>query len=149
MQMQACDVTRAARGWLGVPFAHQGRSRCGVDCLGLLVMVASELGLAFENKTARACDEVTYGHRPDTQRLYQALARYLVPVDRQIMAPADIALMQVEGLPQHLAIISDYPQSGQLGMIHAYAPARKVVEHRLCEHWRTQLHAAFRLPHLS
>lgn len=35
----------AARGWIGVPSRHQGRSRAGVDCIGLVVMAARDCGL--------------------------------------------------------------------------------------------------------
>jgi cell wall-associated NlpC family hydrolase len=35
----------AARGWIGVPSMHQGRSRAGVDCIGLVVMAARDCGL--------------------------------------------------------------------------------------------------------
>lgn len=34
----------AARGWIGVPSRHQGRSRGGVDCIGLVVMAARDCG---------------------------------------------------------------------------------------------------------
>ncbi len=35
----------AARSWIGVPWAHQGRSRAGVDCIGLVVMAARDCWL--------------------------------------------------------------------------------------------------------
>ncbi len=143
------EIVATARRWIGVPFCHQGRSRKGVDCLGLLVMIAHENALLFNGHGAHTHDATTYGHRPDTQLLMAGLCRHLHRIEAAAMQPGDIALMRVDHLPQHLAIISDYPEHGHVGMIHAYAPARKVVEHRLCEHWRTQLHAAFRLPHLS
>jgi hypothetical protein len=34
---------------------------------------------------------------------------------------------------------------GEMGMIHAYAPARKVVEHRYDPQWRRQTYAAYRI----
>lgn len=143
------EVIAQARDWIGVPFAHQGRSRSGVDCLGLLVMVAQGLALNFQCRPVRDCDDVTYGHRPDTVQLRAGLCAYLEPLSITAMQPADIVLMRVEHVPQHLAIVSDYPEPGQRGMIHAYAPARKVVEHRLCERWSSAIEAVFRLPQLS
>ena len=38
-------IAITARTYLGVRFVHQGRSIQGVDCLGLLMLVAQELGL--------------------------------------------------------------------------------------------------------
>jgi cell wall-associated NlpC family hydrolase len=32
-------IVSAARSWLGVPWRHQGRTRQGVDCAGLVVLV--------------------------------------------------------------------------------------------------------------
>lgn len=143
------EIVATARRWIGVPFSHQGRGRNGVDCLGLLIMIAQENRLMFTGETARAHDVTVYGHRPDTQTLMAGLCRHLQRIAPADMRPADIALMRVDGLAQHLAIITDYPQTAHLGMVHAYAPARKVVEHRLCEQWQQSLHAVFRLPQLS
>ena len=39
-------VVAQARAWLGTPWRHQGRSPRGVDCAGLVVLVARALGLA-------------------------------------------------------------------------------------------------------
>jgi cell wall-associated NlpC family hydrolase len=35
----------AARGYIGVPCRHQGRSRRGLDCIGLVVVAARDCGL--------------------------------------------------------------------------------------------------------
>ena len=40
------EVLAEARSWLGVPYLHQGRSRLGVDCVGLLIMVARGIGIS-------------------------------------------------------------------------------------------------------
>ncbi|MFZ4541774.1 MAG: hypothetical protein ACOYNL_08215 [Rickettsiales bacterium] len=61
---------------------------------------------------------------------------------------ADIVLLKIEGLPQHLALIRDYTMACELGMVHAYVPARGVVEHRYGLQWRRNTYRAYRLPHL-
>jgi cell wall-associated NlpC family hydrolase len=39
-------IVDTARGWLGVPYRHQGRRKDkGVDCVGLIIGVGAELGL--------------------------------------------------------------------------------------------------------
>lgn len=146
------DIVTAARGWLGTRFAHQGRVKAtaqhkgGCDCLGLLVGVAKELGLRRREGTAlRALsdyDRTDYGHIPDGARLQFLLEEALVPVTVQEVEPGDILLFRFDGNPQHLAIVSDYPQG--LGIIHAYAEARKVIEHRLDEAWRGRIVRAYR-----
>lgn len=142
-------MVRAARCWIGVPFAHQGRSRAGVDCLGLLVMVAEELHLDFDGLRALACDDTAYGHRPDVKKLYAGLSRYLIRTQSTERSVGDIVLMRIDGAAQHLGIISDYPLPANDGLIHAYAPSRKVVEHRLCGEWQNNIAALFRLPQLT
>ena len=36
----------AARGYIGTPFRHRGRSRLGVDCVGLGVLAYADCGVA-------------------------------------------------------------------------------------------------------
>ena len=139
-------VVACAREFLGVRFAHQGRSRAGLDCLGLLLATAAAAGMYFDGTEACALDVPTYGLRPDTALLKHQLDRFLRPIAADALAPADILLLHVQGSPQHLAILSDYPATGTLGMIHAYAPARKVVEHRYDARWQRATAACYRLP---
>ncbi len=148
--MEPSDVVRAARGWLGTRFHHQGRIKKshthagGVDCLGLLVGVAAELKLRQpEGLLLHEFDEQDYSHLPDTARLKCALDTLLLPLGSNPIQPADIVLLEVDGRAQHLGLISDY--AGGLGMIHAYAPARCVVEHALDEYWLSHLAGSYRL----
>lgn len=139
-------IVACARGWLGTRFHHQGRIRKtgqhkgGVDCLGLLVGVAAEMDLRGADGRALAlADRVDYPHRPDSAQLRKRLAEVLVEIPCGGIAEGDVVLLRVDDSPQHLAIITD------LGMIHAYAPARAVVEHELDGWWRARMEAAFRV----
>lgn len=144
----AMDIVAHARTLCGVRFAHQGRTREGLDCLGFLMLIAEEMGLRFDDASVFVLDVPSYGARPDTQLLQHKLGTHLTPIAREQLRPADIALMKIDGLPRHLALISDYPFAGELGMIHAYAPARQVVEHRYDREWQRSTYAAYRLPQL-
>jgi hypothetical protein len=46
----------------------------------------------------------------------------------------DLALFKVRENQQHMAFLTDYENT--LGMVHSYAPARRVVEHRLVKAFR-------------
>lgn len=144
--LKICDsaVIAAARGCLGTPFHHQGRlKQVGVDCLGLLICVAKDLALTNSNKTALAeYDALDYGHYPDEKRLYQGLMSQLIKISSP--KPAAIGLFKIDGSARHLALFGE--KDGALTLIHAYAPARKVVEHRFDESWQTRLVAVFSLP---
>jgi len=138
------NIVQAARGWIGTRFHHQGRlkktntDRGGVDCLGLLIGVAGELNLPFSHY-----DKTDYSHYPDTQKLKENLSAALQQIAVNEIKAGDILLFNVDNNPQHLAIVSD--MSGELGIIHAYAPARAVVEHGLDAWWRERIVAAFRI----
>jgi hypothetical protein len=143
------EVIACARQFAGVRFAHQGRSAAGLDCLGLLLLTAQGLGLQFDAQGVEALDVPHYGTRPDAMMLKQKLDTHLLPIGNAQVREADIVLLRIDGMPQHLALITDYPMVGELGMIHAYAPAREVVEHRYDAHWRRQTYRAYRLPQLQ
>lgn len=138
-------IVACARAHAGVRFAHQGRhAATGLDCLGLLLVAAEAAGVRLQGLPPIALDDRQYGARPDTDYLQRMLARHLQPVAHPEFG--DVLLLRVEGRPQHLALVTDYPAQGELGMIHAYAIARRVVEHRLDEAWRANIAQVYRLP---
>lgn len=141
---QANDIVAQARGWIGTPFHHQARlKKVGCDCLGLIVGVVDELELKDKNGVRLAAyDEVTYSKEPDGEYLIKKLVDVLIEIPPEEMRAGDLALFKVRENPQHLAILTDY--EGGFGMIHSFAPARRVVEHRLDDDWRARLVKVFR-----
>lgn len=138
------QIVATARSWLGTRFHHQGRlkksenNKGGVDCLGLLIGVSVELNLPFTEE-----DETNYSHSPDTKKLREKLAHSLQGISISEINSGDILLLNIDGQAQHLAIVSDMADG--LGIIHAYAPARAVVEHPLDTWWREKIVVAFRV----
>lgn len=124
-------IVDAARRYLGVRYRHQGRSLAGMDCAGLIVRVAQDLGI-------KAIDMEGYGRTPDGNALKETLGSQAIPV--RFHHRGDILLMRFDSDPQHLAIVTEY------GMIHSYAGARKVVEHRIDEQWAKRIVAAYAFP---
>lgn len=131
MSVTRADIVAAARSYLKVRWHHQGRSRAGVDCIGLVVVVAHQLGLS-------RADVADYGRLPDGKALRGLLAQHLM-ITRDAQ-PGDVLLMRMERNPLHVGIVSD------VGLIHAYAPMRQVVEHRLDDLWRARVVSAFSFP---
>jgi NlpC/P60 family putative phage cell wall peptidase len=140
----ANDIVSHARAWVGTPFHHQARLKGkGCDCLGLVVGVVDELGLKDKNGVQLAAyDEVTYSREPDGAYLTEKLTGLLFEVPVEEARAGDLGLFKVRENPQHLAILSDY--EGTLGMIHSFAPARRVVEHRLDDDWKLRILKVFR-----
>lgn len=130
--MTAAAFLEQAQALLGTPFMHQGRSRYGVDCIGLVVLAAQRAGLDV------SADQPGYPRDPNGL-LQPALARRLVPVDgaRQ---PGDVLLMRFAEEPQHVAI-----WDGAM-ILHAYARAGRVVRHHLDARWTRRLVATYRFP---
>ncbi len=154
MDDTSARVIACARTWIGTRFHHQGRLKRnqqhagGVDCLGLLIGVARELNLLDrQGRPIADADELAYPHYPDGIKLLNTLRHYMTEIPLSALAPGCIALFRMDAMPQHLGIISDYMGSDkpELGLIHAYAQARKVVEHRLDEYWREKIVVVFKL----
>ena len=141
----AATLIACARQCIGVRFAHQGRTHEGLDCLGLLIVTAQISGVRIQGMDAAALDVPHYGTRPDASLLKHKLDTHLQLIAQSQVEEGDVVLLKVDGVPQHLALITDYPMAGELGMIHAYAQARKVVEHRYDAHWRKQTYAVYRI----
>ncbi len=138
------QIVTQARTWLGTPFHHQARLKGkGCDCLGLIIGVVDELGLVdSRGQPLAGYDEVTYSKEPDGAYLLLKLTALLDEAPLAQAQPGDLALFTVRDNPQHLAFLTDYENT--LGMIHCYAQARRVVEHRLDDDWKQRLVKVFR-----
>lgn len=126
------DIVLIARGYVGTPFRHQGRlPGLALDCAGVVVCVANALGLED------GFQEVPYGKHPHGGTLQRLCDAHMDRI--ALYAPGDVLLMAWESEPQHLGVASD------IGIIHSYASARKVVEHSLDPVWRSRIRGAYRL----
>lgn len=127
--MTPADFIAAARSYVGVPFRHQGRTRHGVDCIGLVVCAARDIGLTLADRT-------DYPRDPNGL-LPLEMARQFAPVEST--QAGDILLMRFRGEPQHVAILAGAT------LIHGYASIGRVVEHGLDAKWRRRIVATYRL----
>lgn len=118
-------LVEAARGYLGVPWRHQGRSRLGVDCAGLIVLACRDAGIPVTDLKA-------YTRHPWRDGLVRVLSENFTRVDGPAQ-PGDILLFRYTREPQHLAIATDR------GMIHSHLGAPGVVEHDLDKFWADRL----------
>lgn len=118
------DVVAEARTWIGVPWVHQHRSRRGVDCAGLIICVARDLGLLPAD-----FDLNGYSRRPDGT-LLAVCDEHMDRIDRSAMQPGDVLVVATEHDPQHMGILGDYRHGG-LSLIHAASKAGRVIETRL------------------
>lgn len=125
----------AARSYLDVPFMHRGRSRRGVDCIGLVALALADVGRT-------SSDRRLYGKDPTKDGLRDALVEHFgKPVKEP--KPGDVVLMQWHLMPNHVAIVGDYYLGG-LSLIHAIKQNDRVVEHRLSDPWPRRIVDGFR-----
>lgn len=125
-------IIEEARKLLGVPFKHQGRNeKCGVDCVGIAVIIAKKLGLKIEDNTS-------YGVWPNNYQLINEIKKAgLKKVENP--KPGDILIFKIKKYPQHLAIMTDK------GILHAHQAVGKVVEHTFTDKWKKRLVGVYRL----
>lgn len=128
-------LVATARSYLGTPFHHQGRAPgIGLDCAGVVVCVAHELGLS-------SADVRGYPRQPDPMRFRALLREHLVELPGE-GAAGDVLTFWL-GREQHLAIVTGL---APLRILHAYQPAGMVVEHDCNPWWLGRARGWFRYP---
>lgn len=113
-------IVAEALSWEGVPFRHQGRSRSGVDCVGLGICVGRALGLLGDY------DILNYRRNADGADLLREFRGQMgreKPINRA--AEGDVLLFRDRQFTVHVGIVIDVAPRVQI--IHAYATARKVL----------------------
>lgn len=109
------DVITVARTWIGTNYEHQHRVKGhAVDCVGLVIGVARELGLV-----AKDFDVEPYPRKPDGKTLLAQCARFMTPVPDEDVKPGHILVLEYRRDPQHMGILADYLHGG-FSLIHAY-----------------------------
>lgn len=131
----ADDVVAAARGYLGVPWRHQGRSRAGLDCAGLVVLVGRDLGLT-------TYDAGGYRREPDGQRLVAHFRAAMDPVPVSLMVPGDALVFADAAYPCHVGLLAH--RSDRPSLIHAHALRRRVIEEPYAGEWPAKVKFCFR-----
>ena len=133
-------IVTTAQSYIGTPYHHQGRQRgVGVDCVGLLVGVAKDLGLQHTDST-------TYEQDPEPGLILEYLEAWCDRVEPEDARPGDVVAFWVtEGAgPVHAGVLTP------TGLVHCWnrASPRKspptVVEHRFVGYWKEHAHSFWR-----
>jgi Cell wall-associated hydrolases (invasion-associated proteins) len=103
----------------------------GLDCAGLLLVVAHDLGLTD-------WDCVNYSRQVDCDFLRECVERFCDRVEGEMQA-GDVLLLSIHRHPQHLALYA-----GEGMIIHAHESAGRVVLHRFDRFWERRLEAVYR-----
>lgn len=133
MTVTPAQVIEEAHGWLGVPFRHQGRTRTGVDCVGLIIGVCQALELLpskFERRD--------YGRLPTRGELDAKIMQHCTRARRPV--PGCLLAIRWNKDLAHVALYTGTT------LIHAYESAGGVVEHGFRGAWTKLVDSAWRLP---
>lgn len=142
MTIKRADIVAAAREYLDAPFLHQGRTKQGIDCLGLIKVVGDAVGYSLvipEN----------YSRAPNGLALLRGTEERLFKPERQgfnFIKEGDVVLSWgwQDGVPQHFSIATTL--FSKRAMIHAFERAGKVVEHNVQPIWGKRYVATFCFP---
>lgn len=136
--MDRSAVIEHARSYIGTRWKHQGRTREGVDCVGLIVNSMIANGKPVDDFTG-------YTRRPSSDKfLTYFLDRGGVYTKKQNVAEGDILIFSEKSYPCHVGFYSI--KNGNPHLLHAHLPKRKVVEEPFAEIWHKKLVAVITLP---
>ncbi len=158
-QVRPTDIVAQARKYVGTPFRIQGRARAEgrtrsetIDCAGLLVCVAEDLGLADRAGAKILRTDYMDRRREDqTSFLGEECERRLQAKDEKAALEAgDVVTLKAPNAISHCGFLGE----GKYGLtlIFAYpvrmtgAIAGRIVEVRFDERWRGRLVKAFTFP---
>jgi hypothetical protein len=141
----AADVFEQARKYVDTPFLDKGRRLGqGVDCVGLVLCVAEDLGIKdrFGIPILRA-DYTDYAKQPSDSFVHETCKERLElqPVGKAF-APGQIVSMRIPVFPCHVGILA--LRGEDLYLIHAYdSGLRKVSEIIFDAAWRRRVVGTF------
>lgn len=123
------EILTEARSWMNTPFHHQASVKgVGADCGGTVKGIYRNLGADVADVP------VDYARTPANSIIEKVLSKRATKTSEP--KPGDIILFTMLREPQHLGI---YTESG--GVIHAYEPFGKVVEHSIDAKWKNRIHS--------
>lgn len=122
------EVVAAARAYDGVRWVHQGRSKAGIDCAGLLIRVHLDLGLPVR-------DMQGYKRTPDGLLFLNNIRSQTVIAPAPL--PGTICVFKETLLPCHVGFFTE--KHGVIHILHSFAPQGKVIEEPYDHYWPAKL----------
>jgi len=130
------DIIIKARSWVGINFKLRGRTRNGIDCIGLISAIGNELKLIDYDFTEYQINS----HGLIKDHLNKA---GLFEVKKDDMLIGDILNISIKNRPMHLSILSTTEK-----MIHTNQIENNVVECYL-PNKRNRITRVFRYPNIE
>lgn len=129
-------IVELARSLVGVPYRHMGQDKTGMDCLGVAVWIARQIGIEVPHIGE-------YSRVPSGRRMILGFRQHAIPIRLSEALPGDFLHMAFTQQPQHVAIITSV---NPWRVVHANSVDGKVVEHSLNTEWLSRVRGAYRFP---
>lgn len=130
-------IDSAVPMFLGIPYRHGGRTKDGLDCLGLVYLFYQQLGVRIPDGDGTPYPADWY--KKDAGRLQRGIETLGNPVSLSDLKPLDLVYFKIGGLISHLGVVV---KPGKF--IHVMKD-RKVEVSPLNLFWRRYLAGARRL----
>ncbi len=139
MHVKANDIVYVANGLVGVRYRKQGRNSSGLDCAGLIIVIAHLLDISDKDTTA-------YSDSPNVEEF----TTFMLETGCKQLSygqheHGDIIRLNTAGWPVHLGVY-EIDEWGQEWYIHAYAHHRKVTRDPLTDLVKAQISSVWRFP---
>lgn len=134
--IDAQQIQAEARRWVGVPYVHQGRTRFGVDCIGLIICVRC----AIEEWASGKAETRNYARVPKDALLLQRFEQHCTRIERPEAGCVILIKWPAAKTPAHAGFWCDG------NIVHAYQRADRVIETGYRAHWLRDTHSLWRLP---
>ena len=150
MSIKRNQVVECARSYIGTPFAHAGRVKGrALDCVGLPLMVAGDLGLKdTSGEPLHGRLYTAYTPQPVTTIVLDLCMKHLKRKGLQDLKPGDVLVMKVPSTPCHVGIFTEM-KDGLMYFVHAYTGADGTVEQPVDARWKRRIVAAFEFPNVE
>jgi len=125
---------------MDTPFKHQGRSKAGIDCVGLQVFAGLAAGAVINDFT-------DYSLYPNPEQLLKNFEEQMDPIPAHEAGPGDVPIFWIKErkVPKHVGILTTGPY-----FIHTHSSIRvgkqkgKVCEVTLDDRWAPRVHSFWR-----
>lgn len=106
------EIIAELRTYRGTPWVHQGRTRQGIDCIGLALVAARKVGMVQEGQTDRDLNIPNYGRFPYRKTFQTFMNERLIRIKREELKIADLVLITLAVAPMHVGVLGNYRHDG-------------------------------------
>lgn len=139
MHKKANEIVYIAHGLVGVPYRHQGRNQSGLDCAGLIIVIAHMLDLT-------AKDTIAYSRRPNaTEFTAFMIEAGCTQLRNDGLEHGDIVRLNTSGWPVHLGVY-EIDDRGREWYTHAFLRHKKVTCDPFTDIVKRDLSSVLRFP---